>query len=84
LSGSKQFVIKIGEHNIAQSSTKLLSIALMVIGLGLAVWGFMTADSFGSQLSSAISGSPTDRVMMLYIGGAASFAAGIFLFLKKK
>ena len=69
---------------MSQSPAKLLSIVLMVIGVGLAIWGYMTADSVGSQISSAISGSPTDRVMLLYIGGAASFAAGLFLFFKKK
>ena len=69
---------------MSQSSKQMLSMVLMVVGAGLAVWGYMAADSVGSQLSSAISGSPTDRVMILYIGGAASFAAGLFLFLKKK
>lgn len=69
---------------MSQSQAKMLSIVLMVVGAGLAIWGYMTAGSVGSQLSSAISGSPADRVMYLYIGGAASFVGGLYLFLKKK
>jgi len=69
---------------MSQSPVKMLSIVLMVVGVGLAIWGYMNAGSIGSQLSSVISGSPSDRVMYLYIGGAASFVAGLYLFLKKK
>jgi len=69
---------------MSQSPAKMLSIVLMVVGVGLAIWGYMNAGSIGSQLSSAISGSPADRVMFLYIGGAASFVAGLYLSLKKK
>lgn len=69
---------------MSQTPAKMMSIVLMVIGVGLGVWGYMTADSVGSQISSAISGAPADRVMFLYIGGAASFVAGLYLFLKKK
>jgi hypothetical protein len=66
-----------------QSTFKLIGIVLMVIGLGLAYWGFDMSGSFDSQLNQAFSGSNTNDVMFRYIGGAASFAAGIFLFLKK-
>ena len=71
---------------MAQKSTstmKIVSITLMVIGIGLAFWGYQTSGSVGSQFSQTFSGSPTDKVMMLYIGGAASFIVGIFLFIKK-
>jgi hypothetical protein len=37
----------------------------------------------GSQLNQAFSGSPTDKVMAFYIGGAVSLAVGLFLLLKK-
>lgn len=66
-----------------QSTFKLIGIVLMVIGLGLAYWGFDMSGSFDSQLNQAFSGSNTNDVMFRYIGGAASFAAGLFLFLKK-
>jgi hypothetical protein len=30
-----------------------------------------------------MTGSPTDKIMMLYIGGAVSFVVGLLLVLKK-
>ena len=67
---------------MAKSSTKNISIVLMVIGVGLAFWGFNLSGGFGSQVTQVFTGSPTDKVMMFYIGGAASFAVGLFLFIK--
>jgi hypothetical protein len=66
-----------------KSSSKLVGIALMVIGLGLAYWGYDMSGSFDSQLSQTFSGSVSDAVLIRYIGGVASFAAGVFLFTKK-
>lgn len=68
---------------MTKSSMKIISIALMVLGVGLAFWGYNLSGGFGSQVTQAFTGSPTDKVMMFYIGGAASFAAGLFLFIKK-
>lgn len=64
-------------------SPRVLSIALLVLGAGLAFWGFQLSESIGSQLTEVVTGSETDRVMMFYIGGAVSFAVGLYLFLKK-
>jgi hypothetical protein len=41
------------------------------------------SDSLGSQLSRAVTGADTDKIMMLYIGGAVSFVAGIYLLVRK-
>ena len=57
-------------------------IVLLVVGAGLAYWGYQEASSLGSQLNEAISGSPSDKVMIKYIAGAASAAAGIVLLTK--
>ena len=65
------------------SSTRIIGIALVVIGLGLAFWGYRSSGSFGSQVTQAVSGSPTDRVMILYISGAASLVVGLYLLMKK-
>jgi len=62
---------------------RAIGIALLVMGAGLAFWGFQLSESVGSQVTELVTGSETDRVMMLYIGGAVSFAVGLFLFLKK-
>ena len=67
----------------SKSNMKIVSIVLIILGLGLAFWGYQMSDSVGSQLTRAISGSDTDKVMMCYIGGGISFAVGLFLLLKK-
>ena len=58
-------------------------IVLIVVGLGLAYWGYEESGSLGSSLNQAFSGSPSDNVMIKYIGGAASLAVGTFLFTRK-
>jgi len=61
------------------TSTKMIGIALIVLGLGLAIWGYQLSGSVGSELTQAVTGSETDKVMTLYISGAISFVVGIFL-----
>jgi hypothetical protein len=67
----------------SKPNMKVISLVLMVVGVGLAIWGYQMSGSVGSQLSQTFTGSPTDKVMLLYIGGAASFIAGLYLYLKK-
>lgn len=67
----------------SKQGKKLAGLVLMVVGIGLAIWGYRMSGSFGSQLNDALSGSYGDKVMMLYIGGAACIVAGLFLFAKK-
>ncbi len=62
---------------------KIGGIVLIVVGLGLAYWGYQESASLSSSLNQAFSGSPSDSVMIKYIGGAASLAAGAFLFIRK-
>jgi Tfp pilus assembly major pilin PilA len=65
------------------ATMKILGIALAVTGVGLAIWGYQLSGSVGSQITQAVTGSDTDKVMTLYIAGAVSFVVGIFLFIKK-
>ena len=62
---------------------KIAGIVLVVLGAGLAFWAYRMSESIGSQLNQAFSGSPGDKVMAFYIGGAASFLVGLFLLIKK-
>jgi len=61
---------------------KIISIALLVLGIGLAVWGYQLSGSIGSQVTQAVTGSDTDKVMTFYIAGAVSFFVGLYLFKK--
>ena len=62
---------------------KVVGIALIVIGAGLLFWGYQESEGLQSQLSSAITGSHSDNVMMKYIAGAVCLAVGAFMNLKK-
>jgi hypothetical protein len=57
---------------------KIVGLILLVVGAGLALWGYQLSDSIGSQLTQAVTGS--EKVMTLYITGAASFIVGLYLF----
>jgi hypothetical protein len=65
------------------TSIKIVSLVLLVAGLGLAFWGYQQSGSVGSQLTRAVTGSDTDRVMTFYISGAASFAVGLLLLFRR-
>jgi hypothetical protein len=41
------------------------------------------SGSIGSKITQTITGSYTDKVMALFIGGAVSFIAGLYLYIKK-
>ncbi|MDH5633332.1 MAG: DUF3185 family protein [Gammaproteobacteria bacterium] len=67
----------------SRQQNSIAGIVLMVVGGGLAFLGYQKSGGLRSQLSSAFTGSPTDKVMALYIAGAACFAVGIYLFARK-
>lgn len=67
----------------SSQNRKLIGMVLTVVGIGLAIWAYRMSGSFGSQLNEALTGSHGDKVMMLYIGGAACVVAGLFLLVKK-
>lgn len=56
----------------------------LVGGVVLIVWGHNMAESVGGQLQNAFTGSPGDKPMWLYIGGAILCAAGLFQLLWKR
>ncbi len=62
---------------------KIIGIVLVVIGLGLAFWAYRLSGSVGSQITEAVTGSPTDKIMVFYIGGAVSLVVGLYLLIKK-
>ncbi|SMP86354.1 Protein of unknown function [Epsilonproteobacteria bacterium SCGC AD-308-P11] len=64
------------------ATTKIIGLVLAVVGIGFAVWGYQLSGSVGSQLTQAITGSDTDRVMTYYIFGAVSFVVGMYLLRK--
>lgn len=65
------------------STLKIIGLALLVIGIALAAWGYHLSGSLGSQLTQALTGSNTDKVMTFYIGGAVSFVLGLVMLITK-
>jgi uncharacterized membrane protein len=65
------------------SRMKIIGIILVVLGIGLAIWGYQLSDSVQSQITQAVTGSNTDKVMILYIAGAISFIVGIYQLSRK-
>ena len=61
---------------------KVVGLALLVVGIGLAFWGYQLSGSFTSQLSKSVSGAMPDEVMFRYIGGAVCGVIGGFLLLR--
>jgi hypothetical protein len=55
---------------------KSISIALLIGGIVLIIFGISANDSAASGFSRFFTGSPTDKTMWLLIGGAVAAAVG--------
>ena len=64
-------------------NNKIIGIVLLIVGVALLVWGYNISQSLSGQLSQTFSGSPGDKAMYMYIGGAICAALGIFSLVKK-
>jgi hypothetical protein len=56
---------------------KPVSLALLVAGVILIIYGVSASDSIGSGFSRFFTGSPTDKTMWFLIGGAVATAVGL-------
>jgi hypothetical protein len=57
---------------------KGLSVALLVVGIVLVIWGVSASDSFSSDVSRFFTGSPTNKAIWLLIGGIVAAVVGLF------
>ena len=55
---------------------KILSIAFLVGGVALIIYGINASNSIGSGFSRMFTGSPTDKSIWLLIGGIVAAAIG--------
>ena len=69
---------------MAKKVSNLVSIALMVLGLGLLFWAYQLSGSLTSQITQVVTGANSDKEMLLYLGGAVSFLTGFFLMIQKR
>ena len=55
---------------------KIFSIALLVGGIVLMIFGIIAMDSFSSSVSKFFTGTPTDKAVWMFIGGIVATAVG--------
>ena len=55
---------------------KPVSLALLLSGIILIIYGVSASDSIGSRFSRFFTGSPTDKTIWLLIGGLVALVMG--------
>ncbi|WP_455199038.1 DUF3185 family protein [Kaarinaea lacus] len=58
-------------------NSKYIGIALIIIGVALAIWGYNVYDSAGSQVSRALTGDAPVEAWLGMVGGAICIVVGI-------
>jgi hypothetical protein len=61
---------------------KGISVALLVGGILLIIWGVSVSQSLSSDVSRLFTGSPTDKAVWLLIGGIVVAIVGLFGFFR--
>jgi hypothetical protein len=61
----------------------LIGIVFLIVGAGLMYWGYQESGGLDSKIESALTGSHSDNVMMMYIGGSVCLAIGVFFAFRK-
>ena len=64
-------------RSICCDMNKALSIAFLVGGAILLIFGFQASGSFSSDVSRAFTGNPTDKAMWMIGGGAVLAVIGL-------
>jgi len=55
---------------------KALSLAFLIVGVILIIYGVSASDSIGSGVSRLFTGSPTDKTIWLLVGGVVAAIIG--------
>jgi hypothetical protein len=56
---------------------KPVSLALLVVGIVLLIYGVSASDSIGSSFSRLFTGAPTDKTIWFLVGGGVAAAVGL-------
>jgi hypothetical protein len=75
-SGAAAFFLNRDRSQPNPAMNKSLSLAFLVVGVVLLVFGLNSADSVASSVSEAVTGTPTDKSMWLIVLGAVGIVAG--------
>jgi len=55
---------------------RIAGIALLAVGILLALWGVNASNSVGSSISRVFTGAPTDKSIYLLVGGVVAAIVG--------
>ena len=61
---------------------KIVSLALLVGGVVLIIFGISATNSFSSDVSRFFTGSPTDKAVWMLIGGITAAIVGLAMTLR--
>lgn len=62
---------------VKDNMNRIISLALLVIGIVLIVFGVLAMDSFSSDVSRFFTGAPTDKAVWMLIGGVITTLVGL-------
>ena len=63
---------------------RVISLAILAVGIVLVIYGIAASNSFGSDISRFFSGSPTDKTIWLLIGGVVAIIIGLAGLLRRQ
>jgi LPXTG-motif cell wall-anchored protein len=64
--------------------SKPIALAILAVGIVLLVWGINASNSAGSEVTEALTGSPTDKSIWLIALGALGAIAGAFSLFRRR
>ena len=64
-------------------NNKIIGLVLLLVGVVLLYFGYQAYQSVGSEISQALSGTPTDKAMVLLIGGGVTTVVGLVFLLRR-
>jgi hypothetical protein len=56
---------------------KIVSLALLIGGVALMIYGINATNSFGSDVSRFFTGSPTNKAIWMFLGGMVAAVIGL-------
>jgi hypothetical protein len=67
------------DHQVIEKAVmnKIVSLALLIGGVVLMIIGINATNSFGSDVSRFVTGSPTDKAVWMLIGGIVAAGVGL-------
>ena len=68
---------------MAKKNSSKIGIILLVVGIGLLLWGINLYGAFGNKLARTFSGSSSNETMIFLIAGAVCTIMGVVMLYKK-